>query len=92
MHLFGQPVDMPALITLCNKKNLLIVEDCAQSFGAHIDNKMTGSFADFGAFSFFSATYFAILGAPDVAFTEAAVGAAITTVFFVSAISWTGRE
>ena len=43
----------------------------------------------FGAFSFFSATYFAILGAPDVAFTEAAVGAAITTVFFVSAISWT---
>lgn len=53
VHLFGQPVDMPALITLCNKKNLLIVEDCAQSFGAHIDNKMTGSFADFGAFSFF---------------------------------------
>ncbi len=46
----------------------------------------------FWAFSFFSATYFAILGAPDVAFTEAAVGAAITTVFFVSAISWTGRE
>jgi energy-converting hydrogenase B subunit D len=46
----------------------------------------------FGAFSLFSATYFAILGAPDVAFTEAAVGAAITTVFFVSAISWTGRE
>ena len=46
----------------------------------------------FGAFSFFSATYFAILGAPDVAFTESAVGAAITTVFFVSAISWTGRE
>ena len=46
----------------------------------------------FGALSLFSATYFAILGAPDVAFTEAAVGAAITTVFFVSAISWTGRE
>lgn len=53
VHLFGQPVDMPALTTLCNKRNLLIVEDCAQSFGAHIDNKMTGSFADFGAFSFF---------------------------------------
>ena len=45
----------------------------------------------FGTFSFFSATYFAILGAVDVAFTEAAVGAAITAVFFVSAIYRTDR-
>lgn len=45
----------------------------------------------FGAFSFFSATYFAILGAVDVAFTEAAVGAAVTVVFFVSAIYRTDR-
>ena len=40
----------------------------------------------FGAFSFFSALFFATLGAIDVAFTEAAVGAAITTVFFASAL------
>ena len=45
----------------------------------------------FGTFSFFSATYFAILGAVDVAFTEAAVGAAITAVFFVTAIFRTAR-
>lgn len=53
VHLFGQPVDMKALVKLCDDKGLLIVEDCAQSFGAHIDNKMTGSFGAFGAFSFF---------------------------------------
>jgi len=53
VHLFGQPVDMNALKTLCDDKGLKIVEDCAQSFGAHIDNKQTGSFGDFGAFSFF---------------------------------------
>lgn len=53
VHLFGQPVDMEALVQLCNAKNLLIVEDCAQSFGAHINGKMTGSFGAFGAFSFF---------------------------------------
>ncbi len=53
VHLFGQPVDMKALIKLCDDKSLLIIEDCAQSFGAHIDNKMTGSFGAFGAFSFF---------------------------------------
>ena len=53
VHLFGQPVDMNALKTLCDDKGLKIVEDCAQSFGAAIDNKMTGGFGDFGAFSFF---------------------------------------
>ena len=40
----------------------------------------------FGAFSFFSATFYAITGALDVAFTEVALGAVIATVFFVSAI------
>lgn len=40
----------------------------------------------FGAFSFFSALFFASLGALDVAFTEAAVGAAITTVLFVAVL------
>lgn len=45
----------------------------------------------FGAFSFFSAIFFTLLGALDVAFTEAAVGAAITTIFFVSAIYRTDR-
>jgi len=46
----------------------------------------------FGAFSFFSALYFATLGALDVAFTEAAVGAVITTIFFVTAIFRTMRS
>jgi multicomponent Na+:H+ antiporter subunit B len=45
----------------------------------------------FGAFSFFSAMLFASLGALDVAFTEAAVGAAITTVLFVTVIFRTER-
>lgn len=46
----------------------------------------------FGAFSFFSALFFASIGALDVAFTEAAVGAAITTVLMVTAIYRTDRE
>lgn len=46
----------------------------------------------FGGFSFFSAIFFTLLGALDVAFTEAAVGAAITTVFFVTAIYRTDRK
>ncbi len=46
----------------------------------------------FGVFSFFSAIFFATLGALDVAFTEAAVGAAVTTVFFVSALFRTRKH
>ncbi len=46
----------------------------------------------FGAFSFFSAVFYASLGAVDVAFTEAAVGAAITTLFFVTALYRTGER
>ncbi len=46
----------------------------------------------FSAFSFFSALFFAVLGAVDVALTEAVIGGAITTVFFVVAIDRTGRR
>lgn len=53
VHLFGQPADMPALKILCESNNLKIIEDCAQSFGAHINGQQTGSFGDAGAFSFF---------------------------------------
>ena len=46
----------------------------------------------FGAFSFCSATLFAVMGAVDVAFTEAVIGAAISTVFFMAAIYRTTRR
>ncbi len=53
VHLFGQPADMGAIQAIANEHGLKIVEDCAQSFGAHIDGKQTGSIGDAGAFSFF---------------------------------------
>ena len=45
-----------------------------------------------GIFSLLSATLFIILHAPDVALTEAAVGAVIVTVLFFSALSITGKH
>ncbi len=53
VHLFGQPADMDALMEIAKKRNLRIIEDCAQSFGAEYYGKKTGSFGDFGCFSFF---------------------------------------
>lgn len=53
VHLFGQPADLPALSALCEKRGLMLIEDCAQSFGAAIDGRMTGSQGLAGCFSFF---------------------------------------
>ena len=45
-----------------------------------------------GIYSLLSATFFVDLDAVDVAFTEAAVGAGISTVLFLSALSITGKH
>ncbi|SMP68722.1 multicomponent Na+:H+ antiporter subunit B [Neorhodopirellula lusitana] len=44
-----------------------------------------------GIYSFLSASWMLILDAPDVAFTEAAVGAGISTVLMLSTVSLTGK-
>ena len=46
----------------------------------------------FGAYSFMMCLLWAIMGAVDVAFTEASVGAGISTVLFVSAVFRTSRR
>ncbi|GFO75896.1 hypothetical protein BPLS_P3373 [Bathymodiolus platifrons methanotrophic gill symbiont] len=53
VHLFGQPVDMAAIKAVCDKHNLKLIEDCAQSFGASIDGKQTGSIGNAAGYSFF---------------------------------------
>lgn len=53
VHIFGHPADMERIINLAKKYNLRIIEDCAQSFGAQINGKKTGSFGDMGCFSFY---------------------------------------
>ena len=53
VHLFGQPVDMIEIKSLCEQHNLKFIEDCAQSFGASIEGKQTGSIGDAAGYSFF---------------------------------------
>ena len=52
-HLFGQPADLTTITAICDKHNLLMIEDCAQSFGATINGKKTGTIGVAGCFSFF---------------------------------------
>jgi perosamine synthetase len=50
VHIFGHPCDMESLMAICSQNNLVLIEDCAQAFGAKINGKHVGSFG-IGCFS-----------------------------------------
>ena len=52
VHLYGNPCKMDEIMDLAKKHNLRVIEDAAPSIGAEYKGKRTGSFGDFGAFSF----------------------------------------
>jgi len=54
VHLFGQPFDVQAVQEICEDRNILLVEDCAQAHGATYNRKKVGGFGDAGCFSFYS--------------------------------------
>ncbi|TFI55970.1 DegT/DnrJ/EryC1/StrS family aminotransferase [Mastigocladus laminosus UU774] len=53
VHLFGQPVDMTALMSIANAHHLTVIEDCAQSTGATWGGQRVGSIGHVGCFSFY---------------------------------------
>jgi energy-converting hydrogenase B subunit D len=53
---------------------------------------LLGAVVLLGAFSFFMCLIWTEMGAVDVAFTEAAVGAGVSTAFFVAAVYKTTRR
>jgi len=54
VHIYGHPVDMDRLMAIAKKHNLLVIEDCAESHGATVRGRMTGSFGAMGCFSFYA--------------------------------------
>jgi dTDP-4-amino-4,6-dideoxygalactose transaminase len=46
--------DIAEIATLCKDENVLLVEDCAHSFGATLNEKHSGLFGDAGVYSFYS--------------------------------------
>jgi dTDP-4-amino-4,6-dideoxygalactose transaminase len=53
VHLYGQCCEMEAIMQIAKKHNLFVVEDNAQSQGATYNGKITGSFGDINATSFY---------------------------------------
>ncbi len=62
VHLYGYVADMPEIMEIARKYNLLVIEDAAQSLGSDIDDKKAGSFGDFGVFSLHSHKNITTLG------------------------------
>ncbi|MBO4694000.1 MAG: DegT/DnrJ/EryC1/StrS family aminotransferase [Clostridia bacterium] len=53
VHLYGQACDMTDIMSIAEKYNLKVVEDCAQSHGNHWKNRTVGTFGNVGCFSFY---------------------------------------
>ena len=53
VHMLGQPADLQPIMEIAEKRNLVVIEDCAQACGAQYRGKKVGTFGDFGCFSFY---------------------------------------
>lgn len=62
VHLYGKPCDMDAITDICRRKNLYLIEDCAQAHGAEYKGRKAGTFGDLAAFSFYPTKNLGCLG------------------------------
>ncbi len=51
VHLAGYPAPVDAIVHLCNKHSIGVVEDCAQAWGAKLNGQLVGTFGVAGAYS-----------------------------------------
>ncbi len=71
---------------------IILVFVIISGVGAIMVRDLLGAAILFGAYSFLMCLLWAIMGAVDVAFTEASVGAGVSTVLFVAAVFRTTRR
>ena len=52
VHLYGLSADIDRIVALCKKYNVTLIEDAAESLGTTYKGKSTGTFGEYGVFSF----------------------------------------
>lgn len=70
VDLFGLPADYPAIKAICEKYDILLLEDAAQGFGGSINGKLACSFGDISTTSFFPAKPLGCYGDGGAIFTD----------------------
>jgi len=53
IHIFGQPADMDAIMSIAKKYNLVVIEDSCESLGSSYKGKMAGTIGNIGVFGFY---------------------------------------
>jgi dTDP-4-amino-4,6-dideoxygalactose transaminase len=62
VHLYGQPVDLDAVLAIARRHHLVVVEDAAQAHGARYKGRRAGSVGDAAAFSFYPSKNLGAIG------------------------------
>lgn len=52
VNLYGTPAKLNEIAEICHEFKVTLIEDAAESLGASLNGKQTGSFGDYGVFSF----------------------------------------
>jgi dTDP-4-amino-4,6-dideoxygalactose transaminase len=70
VHIYGQPVDVPAMRDLAARFGLWVLEDCCQAHGAAWDGRKVGRFGRAAAFSFYPSKNLTVMGDGGVLVTD----------------------
>ncbi len=76
VHLYGQPADMDAIMTIARRRGVRVIEDCAQAAGARYDERPVGGIGDIGCFSFYPTKNLGAIGDGGIVVTADAALAA----------------
>jgi dTDP-4-amino-4,6-dideoxygalactose transaminase len=52
VHLYGLSADIDKIMEICSNHNVVVIEDAAESLGTTYKGKHTGTFGDYGIYSF----------------------------------------
>jgi dTDP-4-amino-4,6-dideoxygalactose transaminase len=70
VHLYGHPVDMPAVMELAERHNLYVIEDCAQAHGATLNDRNVGTWGHMAAFSLYPTKNLGAIGDAGIVVTS----------------------
>ena len=62
VHLYGQPVELDAVMDIAKRHGLRVIEDCAQAHGAVYRGRKVGAYGDLACFSFYPTKNLGALG------------------------------
>lgn len=70
VHLYGQAADMAAILAICARHGVAVIEDCAQAHGATWQGRMLGTLGTVSAFSLYPTKNLGALGDAGVLATD----------------------